>query len=530
MSSYIDAFAKKLSLDLADINDKFILLEHSPGSVVLLDDLYRVLHTVKGEASILGIVPVKIIVHCLEDLVTLVKQKKEITDELIKKMWNGYEILVRIDQCMIAMGGIGVEFNDIAADYERDFSLITLKINAVAGNSNHRYTDRERFFCASTELTRQVSIVKAFFEGPVNGTINVSPQSFSDAVNYMAECCRNNGFNAQFSELMSALSDYEEFSDDQGMLPLPVLRTIAERFFSVFMFLDKITHPEGDNEEVADDEIERIVSDIKYDFRVSSDELDVFFDIAKRFGVILGFLEKKCGLTDVSDQKSNAVLLKSIADLTDVNNDLLSNLLKVKYVRPDSFIEKNCALVKLLARKCAKDVRIESDCGDVMIERHCLELLENIFIHVVRNSIDHGIEPPDERIKLDKEPAALIRINMHDDESSLYVSVSDDGRGIDLDAVRAKAVVLGLVEKDKVMMMTDEDVIKFIFEPGFTLKNGVTEVSGRGVGLNVVFDSLRKNGAAIEVETVKGKGTKFNMRFPKQNTIKLIPGENSAEK
>ncbi|HEV2619926.1 MAG TPA: chemotaxis protein CheA, partial [Acidobacteriaceae bacterium] len=154
------------------------------------------------------------------------------------------------------------------------------------------------------------------------------------------------------------------------------------------------------------------------------------------------------------------------------------------------------------------------------LDKTIAEQLSDPLLHMVRNSVDHGIEPPDERIALGKDPTALIRIAAYHNSGQIVVEVSDDGRGLNRQKILAKARQNGLIQEGS--ELTDSEVFQLIFEPGFSTAEKVTDTSGRGVGMDVVRKHVQKLRGRIDIESKPGAGTTFHIRLPL--TLAIIDG------
>jgi two-component system sensor histidine kinase and response regulator WspE len=164
------------------------------------------------------------------------------------------------------------------------------------------------------------------------------------------------------------------------------------------------------------------------------------------------------------------------------------------------------------------------------VDRDILEKLESPLSHLIRNAIDHGLETPEVRTKAGKPPGGSIRLEARHRAGMLQVAVSDDGRGIDLEKLRQKIIDRGLNAPEMVRQMTEGELLEFLFLPGFSTAPAVTEFSGRGVGLDVVQDTIRKVGGSVRITTEPGRGTSFHLQLPLTlSVIRAVVVEISGE-
>ena len=197
-----------------------------------------------------------------------------------------------------------------------------------------------------------------------------------------------------------------------------------------------------------------------------------------------------------------------------VLNDLQRSVMKIRMVPVDQLFRRFPRMVRDVSRQCGRDVELDISGQDTDLDKGILDAIAEPLTHLVRNAVSHGIEPAEERRKLGKAPQGTIRLNAYHQGNQVVVEVSDDGRGIDAQKIRAKAVELGMATPEELARMSEAEVFEFIFRPGFSTADEVTEVSGRGVGMDVVQSVLHRLKASISVETHPGKGTTFRMKLP----------------
>jgi len=197
-----------------------------------------------------------------------------------------------------------------------------------------------------------------------------------------------------------------------------------------------------------------------------------------------------------------------------VLNDLQRSVMKIRMVPVDQLFRRFPRMVRDVSRQCGREVELAVSGQDTDLDKGILDAIAEPLTHLVRNAISHGIESAEERKKLGKNPQGSVRLNAYHQGNQVVVEVNDDGRGIDVAKIRSKAVELGLATADEAAKMSEAEALNFIFRPGFSTAEHVTEVSGRGVGMDVVQSVLHRLKASIGVETQLGKGTTFRLKLP----------------
>jgi len=197
-----------------------------------------------------------------------------------------------------------------------------------------------------------------------------------------------------------------------------------------------------------------------------------------------------------------------------VLNDLQRSVMKVRMVPVEQLFRRFPRMVRDVAKQCGKQVELVLSGQDTDLDKSLLDAIAEPLTHLVRNAISHGIEPVPERVRAGKPSCGTIRLEAYHQGNQVIVEISDDGHGIDVQKVRARAVERGLLGAEEAGRLSESDILELIFRPGFSTADEITEVSGRGVGLDVVQSVLQRLKGKVEVETHLGKGTSFRLQLP----------------
>ena len=215
----------------------------------------------------------------------------------------------------------------------------------------------------------------------------------------------------------------------------------------------------------------------------------------------------------------NMTMLSRRLDM--VTADLRENVMKARMQPVSNIFSKMPRIVRDLSQVLGRKVRLQLEGQDTELDKSLLEAIKDPMTHAVRNSLDHGIEPPDVRIAAGKDPEGTLKLRASHQGSHVIIEVSDDGAGINVEKVRAKAIERGLITADKASQLVERELLQLIFLPGFSTAAAVTNVSGRGVGMDVVRTNVEKIGGKVEVDSRTGQGTTLRLRIPL--TLAIIP-------
>ena len=204
-----------------------------------------------------------------------------------------------------------------------------------------------------------------------------------------------------------------------------------------------------------------------------------------------------------------------------VTADLRESVMKARMQPVSNIFSKMPRIVRDLSQSLGRRVRLQVEGQDTELDKSLLEAIKDPLTHAVRNSLDHGIELPEARQASGKDPEGTLKLRASQEGSHVVIEVSDDGAGIAVDKVRQKAIERGLITPERAAHLTERELLQLIFLPGFSTAAAVTNVSGRGVGMDVVRTNVEKIGGKVEIDSRAGKGTTLRMRIPL--TLAIIP-------
>lgn len=247
--------------------------------------------------------------------------------------------------------------------------------------------------------------------------------------------------------------------------------------------------------------------------RVEAERLDTLLHMIGELVV------RRSAVEQLAEESADARLLAAVGEMTRASQQVQDMVMRVRMVPIDTAFARLPRLVRDLSNQLKKQVELEVTGRDTELDRTAVDALVEPLMHIVRNAIDHGIEKPSVRKKAKKDPAGQLRIDARHEGGEVVIAISDDGAGIDAGAVAERARKLEMVDAD--VELDHEQAIELLFLPGFSTRGDVTDVSGRGVGMDAVRTAVRGFGGDVTVHSVPGQGTTTQMRMPL--TLAILP-------
>lgn len=541
---------------LADLESALLELNESRGDAELVGRVFRALHTIKGSGAMFGFEKLAAFAHNLENAFDEVRNGRlAISGELIDLTLSAIDQI----QAMLEEGEVGAPEADASACAE-----ILIKLRNLTGEPGRQSNGEE---IGPPSLSSQAALeygsghAAGLELGPMQGwSIHFAPGSEfmlngSNPLLQLRELGQLGGLSVKAS--MAALPPLSELDPERCYVSWEmVLATSAERdaIRDVFIFVEEyceLTIEGATNVASCDNSIPAIGEDLSagriasapstssgqtvagledkrtsggrraYDapdhassLRVPASRLDQFVNLVGELVTV------QARLSEIAAQRDDVEVAEVSEEIERLTSSLRETSMNIRMMPIRATFEKFRRLVHDLARDLGKNVELTIEGADTELDKTVIDQLGDPLMHLIRNSMDHGIESPDVRIARGKRPIARIHLSARHSGASVLIGVSDDGGGIDAEAVQKRAVERGLMAPG--VQLTESETFALLFRPGFSTAKQVTDVSGRGVGMDVVrqrVDSLR---GSIEVCSEAGAGTKVTLRLPL--TLAIIDG------
>jgi two-component system, chemotaxis family, sensor kinase CheA len=474
MDEIVHEFLVESYENLDQLDQDLVALESDPTSRVLLSSIFRTVHTIKGTSGFLGFGNLERVSHVGESLLSELRDGERIMDPttadvLLALVDTLREILARVE------AGAG---DDV------DVDPMVERIVAVQ-NGN----------VPADPATPEATPVDEPAPAPVAaGADGAHPEVAGDVVEPAPEAPSTTGTDLA--------ADTPREPAPENVVPVPVAVPAAAPVAPTHPA--KVEEAELPGRNAADGSI-----------RVDVDLLDSLVRQVGELVLVRNQFDRIAGSGEDQETKRSAQRLSLIA------SELQEGVMKTRMQPIEHVWSKMPRIVRDLAKMLGREVRVEMTGGDTELDRSLLEAVKDPLTHLVRNAVDHGIEDPEQRHAVGKDRQGLVSLRAYHSNGQVVVEITDDGAGIDSEKVGGSAVSKGLRSPSEVAAMTPAELLDLLFLPGFSTAAKVTNVSGRGVGMDVVRTNIEAIGGSVDVESTVGKGTTWRMRIPL--TLAIMP-------
>lgn len=515
---YMELFAEESKEHIQVLNDNILELEVDTNNMEAVNEIFRAAHTLKGMAGTLGLNLITDITHNMENILDDIRnQKKEVTSHLIDILLECTDTLDVLIQDVIEFGREG----------DRDVTDLLTKLKDPISSPIDTETKQE--YEKAMKLDQyQLSVIKAGVEQgliPYWIEIKLQPtcllraaraymvfqaaESFGEIIKSVphVQDIEEEKFEDTFYILLLAKGDQAEIQSKLESISEIEYVRIKKAEYSVEApkeIKDAKNKIEEKQQQKSDGSNHRQVRSI----RVDIERLDLLMNLVSELIIIKNTME------DLSSNNTDAGMIENMEYLSRVANELHDAVMKVRMVPIEMVFNRFPRVVRDLAKNTNKQIKLNIVGADTEVDRTIIDEIGDPLIHLLRNAIDHGIELPEERLNMGKEPEGTVDLIAYHDGNNVVIEVRDDGRGINYQNIVDSAVRKGLIAKDKANQLDEKDIIDLMFQPGFSTAKSVSDISGRGVGMDVVKTKIEAMGGLIEVETELGKGTRFIVRLP----------------
>lgn len=506
MEEYLESFVIEGKEMLTEINNSLLEIERDQGNREAIDSVFRAAHTLKGNFGAMGFQGASDLAHAIEDLLDGVRsQEIEVTSDNMDSVFRGVDAIEQMLNEIEENGETELDPTPIIDD-------IRSKINESSKLTDNGGVDggvdvdgewldevevEDDVFYAKLSLQnlqmRGVDAKLLFKSLDGVEVLRCNPRlervldgEYEDTIEFV---CRAGDLDSLGSALEEN-SKVDEF----------ILRPVTEVLDDGDKEVDVDT---GDGSEVRAESMEKIQS-----VRVDTDQIDSLMNRVKEL------VTTRIRIRQSIESGEQLKVEKELKELDKLSSKLQNIVMDIRLVPLKKVVGKFPRMVRDLANAEGKKIELVIKGDDLELDRTVLNEIGDPLMHLLRNAVDHGIEPPEKRVEAGKPEVGEIVLEGRQEQGKAVIEVRDDGRGLDPEAIKKKAVERDVVGVEEVSQMEDEEVYELIFASGFSTSEEVTEVSGRGVGMDVVKNTISRLDGSINIDSEPGEGTVIKLSLP----------------
>jgi two-component system chemotaxis sensor kinase CheA len=506
----------------------------------LLNDIFRAVHTLKGLAGMFGMSNLSNLAHTLENLLDDLRLGRvEISHETLDVLFDGVERIQRIlasddrtgvDEALAEFVQSVDRVGEAAAAAEPDlfaeYELGESVLSVLTEYEEHRL--RQNITHGFLLYRLKVSFALASIDTALED-LKARARPVAELITYLPSMGGGTDDLIELEVLLASRADPTQLrevlcSDDAVLEPVPKRKT--EKRPTLVPSEKEEAPPEAAAEalpaSVPPTAMERVGADalslrsVANTVRVNIQKLDHLMNVVGELAIVRG------AVAQITERLREHPELRSLsAELHRVSRgfernlaELQDGILDVRMVPLGQVFDKLARVVRQTARDAKKEIRLEVKGSETEVDKLIVEELSDPLMHLIRNAIDHGIEAPERRKKLNKPVQGLLALHAYQKGNHVLIEVRDDGAGMDPKRLLAKAIERGLISEAESKEMSREDIFNLIFVPGFSTREEVTDLSGRGVGMDVVKTNISKLGGVVDLRSELDKGTTFTITLP----------------
>lgn len=555
MSQYLQIFIEEAKEHVQSLNECLLQIEKDPEDKDVLNEIFRVAHTLKGMAGTMGYTKMTKLTHDMENVLHAIRNDEiKVTSDLVDVLFKCLDALENYVNSVVNTGGEG----------DKEYKNVIDALNGILANKGTVKTpEKTRTAAEKTEqpvnegkyLTAQLQLDE-FEKNAVNKAIDMGINALKITLVLNSGCLLKSArafilFQTleRYGEIIKSQPSVQDIEDEKfdneftvivvskenEQLFAKELNSIAEVDEVIITTLDKFdsetsatvedankpvsetkaseTVPEAqkhaaDSQEAAKPNANNAPKKTQRTVRVDIDRLDVLMNLVGELIITKTRLEG----TDITEKPQE--YHETLEYLERITTNLNDAVMKVRMVPVETVFNRFPRMIRDIAKDLGKEIELKMSGEETELDRTVIDEIGDPLIHLLRNSCDHGLESTEKRKDLGKSEVGRINLTAYQSGNNVLIEVEDDGAGINIDKIKNKAVENGIITKEAANSMTQQDAIELLFRPSFSTADKITGLSGRGVGLDVVKTKIEQLGGTVEVETQSGRGSKFIIKLP----------------
>ncbi len=557
LSQYLEIFIDESKEHLQTLNDQVLILEEEPENVDTVNEIFRAAHSLKGMAGTMGYKRMQRLTHDMENVFSEIRNGK---------MNVNADLVDIVFKCLDALEGYLNNIIETSDEGTEDNDELIAQLNAVLQNGLSGSADKSEEAATKEEKKEEpagtddrrkyLSIPIADFERNAITEAKAQGKHVYATTVYIQETCLLKAARAFLvfkglenkGEIIKSVPSVQDIEDEKFDLDFSMfiisdlsleeikkaienVSEIEEAVIEEYELPAETVQPEEKEEKKAEETKHTGTQEKKEEkeekkpaaksgksgkpvvnrsVRVDIEKLDDLMNQVSELIIAKNGLVSVTGMLSSQDQSFN----EQIEYLERITTNLHESVMKVRMVPIESVVNRFPRMIRDLSKKLNKEMELIMTGEDTELDRTVIDEIGDPLMHMLRNAADHGLESTIDRLKIGKPQVGTIRLDAYQDGNNVTIEVSDDGAGVDVEKVKKKALEKGQITEEQAEYMTDKEAIDLLFMPAFSTSEKITDVSGRGVGLDVVKNKIEGLGGDVEVVTKLGEGTTFIVRLP----------------
>jgi two-component system chemotaxis sensor kinase CheA len=489
MDDLLREFLTETSESLDTVDNQLVRFEQEPNNAKILDNIFRLVHTIKGTCGFLGLPRLEALAHAAETLMGKFRDGMPVTGEAVTL------ILTTIDRIKDLLAQLEAnesepegEDRDLISELE---AMVERGMAAMAaGAAPPPLVPAAPAAPPAAPAVTQGSLIDQTLERPLRpGEVSLDELE--------------RAFRETAIETPPA---HEKAPEPKAAAPAPKSEPAK---------VEAKAEPKAEAPKKAARAKANADGEVHESDKVANQSIRVNVDTLEHLMTMVSELVlTRNQLLEIARRNEDTEFKVPLQRLSNVTAELQEGVMKTRMQPIGNAWQKLPRIVRDLATELGKQIELEMHGADTELDRQVLDLIKDPLTHMVRNSADHGLETPAERAASGKAEQGTIRLSTYHEGGHIIICIADNGRGLNTERIKAKAVANGLVTEAELEKMTEAQIHKFIFEPGFSTAAAVTSVSGRGVGMDVVRTNIDQIGGTIDIKSVAGEGTSVTIKIP----------------
>ena len=560
-SQYLEIFIDESNEHLQTLSDELMVLEKEPENKDTINEIFRAAHSLKGMAGTMGYKRMQNLTHNMENVFSEIRNDKmKVNSKLVDVLFQCLDALESYVDNIRNTQDEGTDDNEPIIKELNDFLANEGQENAQP--KEEKPQEEAKPEGGTDETITDVSLAD-FEKNAVNEALKKGMHVCNIHVYVDPNCIlkaaraflvfKNLEGHGDVIKSMPSVQDIEDekfdfdfsivfVTEEEASKILDIIKNVSEIKDAVLTEIKEPLKTEDDNapaeaskeehkdEAPAQDSAEKKpapsaakkpaqaasakpgVKPVGRSVRVDIEKLDVLMNLVSEL-----IIAKNGLVASASDEEGNAAnqgFHEQIEYLERVTTNLHESVMKVRMMPIESVVSKFPRMIRDLSKKLNKKMELYMTGEETELDRTVIDEIGDPLMHLLRNSADHGLESAEVRAERGKPEVGSIFLNAYQDGNNVVIEVGDDGNGIDVEKVKAKAIEKGNITEEQAEMMTEKEIIDLLFRPSFSTSDKITDVSGRGVGLDVVKSKIEALGGAVEVKTTYGVGSTFIIHLP----------------